>query len=144
MRNFDDIINSPCAGHKINSSVDDLFKIRNVKVKADVYSVKEFNDEGKLQKTVIDLATYDSIQETNRVKTELNQLIQKCRHLVGSFHHNDLLQIKLKEEQIKQSQECKIKLIQDVKTRWNYTHDLLVSILINEKPLRVIFCILNF
>jgi len=63
-------------------------------------------------------------------------LFFECRHLVGSFQHSESLQNELKQLQKDLKQEYKIKLIQDCKTRWNFTHDMVESILLNEMPLK--------
>ena len=53
-----------------------------------------------------------AIEQVNSIKEEVNSIIQKCRHLVGSFKHNEGLVQRLKEKQIALNYETKIKLTQ--------------------------------
>lgn len=141
LQNFEDCVALPCAGHKLNSCVNDLFKERVVKQNLInnliVYSVKQFEEDGTLKTKVIDKKEYEDILLTNESKAFVNKELAACRHLVGSFHHSEPLQLKLKTLQADCKQKIRIKLVQDCKTRWNYTHDMIESILINQQPLKI-------
>jgi hypothetical protein len=58
--------------------------------------------------------------------------------LYGLFQHSEPLQNELKQLQKDLKQEYEIKLIQDCKTRWNFTHNMVESILLNEMPFNTI------
>ena len=95
-----------------------------------------FDDQGNLRQKQIDENTKMMIENSNSIKENLNQIISKCKHLVGSFKHSDSLNSKLLETQNALGYEIKIKLIQDVVTRWNSTFKMLESIIINEDALK--------
>ena len=59
----------------------------------------------------------------------------KCRRLVGSFKHSDILTRNLKEKQITLDCVHRTKLVQDVPTRWNTSYDMMNSILLNKNAL---------
>jgi hypothetical protein len=56
---------------------------------------------------------------------------------VGSFRHSAKLTEALKKAQIEMGLK-QLKLIQDVKTRWNSTVDLLISLVTNHAPISAI------
>jgi len=58
--------------------------------------------------------------------------------LSGLFQHSEPLQNELKQLLKDLKQEYEIKLIQDCKTRWNFTHNMVESILLNEMPFNTI------
>jgi hypothetical protein len=78
----------------------------------------------------------NEIIKMNSIKASLNDLVSKCKHLVGSFRFSEQLTRKLKEKQKELKVEDRIKLIQDVPTRWNSTLDMFLSIVANEGPLK--------
>jgi hypothetical protein len=119
--------------------VNDLFKVKLVKAKEEngntLYKVKDF-ENGQLKTKEISLQEYQNISLVNESREHIEIQFSACRHLVGSFQHSEPLQKELKQLQKDLKQEYKIKLIQDCKTRWNYTHDMVESILLNEMPLK--------
>ena len=78
------------------------------------------------------------IDNTNNCKIFANELLSKSKKLVGSFKHSSQLQNKLKDAQNKLKYSSKIKLVQDVPTRWNSSHDMLESICINADALKLL------
>ena len=68
---FDDIYYLPCAGHKLNSTVNDLFKVRSIKEKEvnykTLYKVKDF-ENGQLKSKEISSQEYQNISLINRSK----------------------------------------------------------------------------
>ena len=131
----------PCAGHRINLCVNDLFKEKKIKtVKNNINNheqifVKTFNAEGKFSQMEISKTEATIIEDSNNIKLILGDLISKCRHLVGSFRHSGNLKNKLQEQQILLNYETKKRLVQDVATRWNSLYDMLDSICINKSAL---------
>ena len=93
----------PCAGHRINLCAEDIFKEKKIKIKnkngSELFYVKEFNEEGRLLEKEIDLASVREIEVMNKIKGDLNAIIKKCKHLVGSFRHSDILMNKLRKVQ---------------------------------------------
>lgn len=131
----------PCANHRLNLCFNDLFKIIDIKFEkndSNQMYIMAFNDEGDLVKTSIDYNKKKAIDIKNIHKTKINFLIEKCRHLVGSFKHSSHLKRKLKEKQDQLKYESKIKLIQDINIRWNSTYDLLDSISCNMRALQAL------
>lgn len=61
-------------------------------------------------------------------------LVLKSKKLVGTVKHSYVLTGKLKIQQERLGYP-KIKLVQDVPTRWHSTHDLIQSIVNNQDPL---------
>ena len=77
----------------------------------------------------------NQILELNSQKQLLNDLVSKCKKLVGSFKHNDGLVRRLKEKQDSFNYELKVKLVQDMPVRWISTFDMIDTILINKDAL---------
>jgi hypothetical protein len=101
-----------CAAHKLNYCVLDTFKEK-----------KTLNDE----------RDKNLIKQTNLYNSNvkaLDKLIGKCRSIVGSFRHSAKLTEALKCYQIEMGVK-QLKLVQDVKTRWSTTTDLLSSFVAN-------------
>ena len=150
----DHIEKLPCAGHRINLCANDLFKITNIKedIKNNIrkFHIYEYNENDELRKVEINLDRKNEIELSNTIKTTINKIINKCKHLASSFHHSESLARKLKEKQEELQLEKKIKLIQCVPTRWNSQLDMIDSILINKDPLlslsidRANYCIKNY
>jgi hypothetical protein len=59
--------------------------------KREVIKVKLFNTEGQLQLQIINETQVALIEKQNEVKARMNELLAKCRHLVGSFKHSSEL-----------------------------------------------------
>jgi hypothetical protein len=115
----------PCAGHRLNSCVFDIYKeikiSEKIKNERKVYSVFEQNLNGDFRKIEISESRKAEIEHLNYFKKIINDLLVKCKHLVGSFRHSEGLLRILREKQQKYHDEVKIKLVQDVSTRWNST-----------------------
>ena len=84
----------------------------------------------------IDQFQKEEIVKMNRIKKTINNLISRCRHLVGSFKHGDQLNVKLQETQKTLNYETCNKLVQDVTHRWNSQYDMLDSICVNKDALK--------
>ena len=93
------------------------------------------NLNGDFRKTFVDETRKNKIKNLNEIKTNLNAILTKCKHLVGSFRHSEGLLRRLREKQIEYHYEVKIKLVQDVATRWNSTLDMIDSIISNRDAL---------
>ena len=136
---FDNTEKIPCAGHRLNSCVFDIFKIIKISEKykngEQVYSIFEQNLNGDFRKIEINQARKIEIEYLNSLKKNLNDLLAKCKHLVGSFRHSEGLLRRFREKQLEYHYEVKIKLVQDVVTRWNSTLDMIDSILSNKDAL---------
>ena len=116
----DHIEKLPCAGHRINLCANDLFKITNIKedIKNNIrkFHIYEYNENDELRKVEINLDRKNEIELSNTIKTTINKIINKCKHLASSSHHSESLARKLKEKQEELQLEKKIKLIQCVPT----------------------------
>jgi hypothetical protein len=136
---FDNTEKIPCAGHRLNSCVFDIFKLIKIKEKfkneKKVYTVLEQNSNGDFRKIEINNPSKAEIEHLNSLKEIINDLLVKCKHLVGSFRHSEGLLRRLREKQQEYHYEVKIKLVQDVTTRWNSTLDMVDSILSNKDAL---------
>lgn len=133
------IFRLPCANHRLNQCVNDLFKI--IEIKTDNLNqmyIMSFNSEGDLVRKHIDQAEKKQIELKNNHKHRVNTLIEKSRHLVGSFKHSDHLKRKLKEKQESLKFESRTALVQDVTNRWNSTYDLLDSLCCNMRALKAL------
>ena len=83
----------------------------------------------------IDLDELDQVLQINLIVEDINKLLAKCRHLVGSFKHSGQLKKLLYSHQTELQYETKIKLVQDISIRWNSTYDMCDSICINQDAL---------
>jgi len=72
---------------------------------------------GDFRKIEISESRKAEIEHLNYLKKTINDLLVKCKHLVGSFRHSEGLLRILREKQQKYHDEVKIKLVQDVSTR---------------------------
>ena len=129
---FVNIEKIPCAGHRLNLSVNDIFKIIKITEKTGNYFIYEYNVDGDLRKIEITSERKKCIEILNAIKVQINETLTKCKHLVGSFRHSDGLLRRLKEKQRQLDYDVKIKLVQNVSTRWNSTLDMVDSILTNK------------
>ena len=101
-----------------------------------IFKIKNYNKDGLIRETInIDQTQRDETFKMNLIKKDINDLISRCRHLVGSFKHGDQLNVKLKETQKTLNYETCNKLVQDVNHRWNSQYDMLDSICINKAAL---------
>jgi len=110
------IIKLPCAAHRLNLTAKDLLNEKNVghDSKTDKYYIFDYNDEDQLRKMHIPVERVNEIIKMNSIKSNINALVSKCKHLVGSFRFSEQLTRKLKEKQKEFKIEDPIKLIQDV------------------------------
>ena len=80
-----------------------MFKIIKIKEEFKDYELKfldyEYNENDELRKTEIDSTRKKNIEKSNKFKETINVIINKCKHLVSSFHHSESLTRKLKEKQ---------------------------------------------
>lgn len=111
---FENIFNIPCTAHRLNLAVHDSFELAHVYTGDDEPS--------------------DAIELEQYLYNSINVLLAKCRKFVGSFRHSALLTQQLSAKQLQL--ECpKLKLVQEVKTRWNSLFDSCNSLIINQRPL---------
>ena len=69
----------------------------------------------------------------------MNSLFAKCRHLVGSFHHNGDLLIRLRDHQKTLDFAEQTTLQSECKTRFSYLYNMVNSISINQSALERMF-----
>ncbi|CAF1096031.1 unnamed protein product [Brachionus calyciflorus] len=135
----DEILKLPCSAHKINLCVSDLFKHKKIKIKIDknnneIYYVREYDKDGKCKDLEISKQRSDEIVNLNKIREDvLNKILGKCKKMVGSIRHSESLTRLLKNKQESCGLKYKIKLVQDVPTRWNSTFDMIDSILFKIK-----------
>ena len=146
----ENIFKLPCAGHRLNLAVGDIFSEIIIIEKIDkttnerIYKIKNYNKDGLMRESVsINQDQKEEIMKMNKIKKSLNDLISRCRHLVGSFRHGDQLNVKLKEIQATLNYETCNKLVQDVNHRWNSQYDMLDSICVNKDALKTISLLPN-
>jgi hypothetical protein len=113
---FELVTHLPCAAHKLNLCGLDIFKEKK--------STAEERDKLALKQINI---------YNGNVKS-LEKIITKCRSIVGTFRHSAKLTDGLKRTQLEMGFKP-LKLVQDVKTRWNTTVDLLASVVTNHAPI---------
>ncbi|CAF1070595.1 unnamed protein product [Brachionus calyciflorus] len=106
----------PCSAHRLHLCVNDLFKIKKIKTKYDkelkreVKCVYDMNADGVFKDVVLNDEMFVNIDALNLIKTDfLNPLMSKCR--------------------------SRIKLVQEIPTRWSSSYDMLNSILVNKNAL---------
>jgi len=128
------MIKLPCAAHRLHLTIKDLFNPKNISLdlKTNEYYIYDYNDEYQLKKIHISTEKMNELQKMNSIKSNINTIVSKCKHLVGSFRFSEQLTRKFKEKQKELKIEDPIKLIQDVPTRWNSTLDMFLSIVVNE------------
>jgi hypothetical protein len=102
-KKFSGVLGIPCAGHRLNLCVEDLFNTRNIKTKKnkhgdDIFFVKDFNIEGKLLERHLNINEIGEIEGTNAIK-EISAVVKKAKSIVTSFKHSEKLNAQLKEAQ---------------------------------------------
>jgi len=65
----------------------------------------------------------------------VHSLVAKVRRFVTSFRHTGFLQKALKDKQVAVNSQFRIKLVQDVSTRWNSVYDMMNSVNLNKSAL---------
>ena len=132
---FPNAKNFPCSGHRLNASINDLFKIKKIIEKQGKYYI--YTNINSTEVCKIEISGEDTIKmaKLNEVKDSLNDLLIKCRHLVGLFRHSEGLINRLAEKQEFLNSKFKGKLIQDFKTRWDTSYDMIESIYLNKDAL---------
>ena len=138
------IFKLPCGGHRLNLCVNGILKVKVInthlqKIKGvlvDTIRIKKCDVNGDCKLVVIDRAELECVMNTNSIINDLNNLLIKCRHLVGSFKHSDQLKQALLETQTGLNYQSKTRLVQDIAIRWNSTFDMCNSMCTNEDALK--------
>ena len=130
----DQIIKIPCAAHRLNLCVNDLFTLKKIIERNEKFYIYDLNDDGELRKIEISEDQKFLIENVNLTKQNILKILKKCKSLVGTFKHSEKLARQLTAKQKELNLTCK-KLVQDVSTRWSSTHDLIKSIIYNKNPL---------
>ncbi len=65
----------------------------------------------------------------------ISSLVAKVRRFVTSFRHSSFLQKQLKDKQLAVNSQFRIKLVQDVCTRWNSVYDMIHALNLNKSAL---------
>lgn len=108
----------PCAAHKLNLCVNDMFRVKKISENKNKFYVFDYNEDGDLRKKEISPNEKLSIEFINETKSKVLKILKKCKSLVGSFKHSEKLNRQLKETQRNLKYSNPIKLVQDVCTRW--------------------------
>ena len=82
----------PCAAHRLNLCVQDIFEQKEIEENQRKFYVKLFDNNGELRKKEIYKKEKESIVAINEAKVMVEMLLKDCRHLVGSFKHSNILQ----------------------------------------------------
>lgn len=135
------IFKIPCAAHRLNLCVNDLFNTKNVTEKNQIFSIFDYNEEGELRKIQLSDSQKQDIEDANGIKEKVTKVTKTCKTLVGSIRHSEKLTRQLAEKQLEQEPENRKKLVQDVSTRWGSTHDLISSVLNNKPSLVSLSCV---
>ena len=135
------VVKIPCAAHRMNSVMKDVFKETKIKVKslkgtleyfAKVYHpVTEEYKDTKLEPTQLLKLT-----AINQAIEETNKVIEQCRHLVGSFNHNGELKRELRTQQAQLNYESRRQLSQESTTRFSDVYNMINSICMNQQALQ--------
>lgn len=135
------VIKLPCAAHRMNSVMKDVFQETKIKVKTIkdevIYFAKVYHPETEEYKdTVINLEQLKNLTELNHAIEETNKTLQQCRHLVGSFNHNGELKHELRTQQEQLNYEVCRQLNQVSDTRFSDVYNMINSICINQEALQ--------
>ncbi len=135
------VIKLPCAAHRMNSVMKDVFQETKIKVKKNndqiLYYAKVYHpDSEEYKDTEIDLDEVQELTELNHAIEETNETLQQCRHLVGSFNHNGELKRELRVQQEQLNYECCRQLSQESDTRFSDVYNMINSICINQEALQ--------
>ena len=128
----------PCSAHRLNLAVNDLFRIRPIKIKRDsdgnnLSYIRDIDDEGKNKDILLNEAEATRVEITNKSKeTVIIPLIARCRNVVAKFRHSDPLFRRFQNLQEELDFDQRVRLSQDIPMRWNSTYDMLESLIINQ------------
>ena len=73
----DQVEKIPCAAHKLNSAVNDLFKIKNIRLKKDkesqlsYYVVRDFDEIGNSRDISLSDSEKEKIENMNKIKNNV-------------------------------------------------------------------------
>ena len=95
-----DIIKLPCAAHRLNLVVGDIFKVKNIIKRKGNAFIYDYNEDDCLRLLPIDENKVEEIESLNEIKEYVESIIKKCKHLVGSFNSFEQLNRRLKEKQV--------------------------------------------
>ena len=135
------IVKLPCAAHRMNAVMKDIFVETEIKVKTNkngqvTYHAKEFNEElGGFYLRAISLQRVEEINSLNTAIGETNSRLDKCRHLVGSFNHNVELKRELANQQRLLNYKTRTKLQAEAMTRYYYIYTMINSICSNQQAI---------
>lgn len=100
------------------------------------YHAKEFDsDFGDYKLSLINLERVEEINVLNEAFRETNSILDNCRHLVGSFNHNNALKRELNVQQAQLNYATRIKLKAEVPARYAFIYSMVNSICINQQAL---------
>ena len=82
LQRFNTVQQFPCAAHRLNLCVSDLFKIKTIKKRIingneSEYSIFDFNEKGDLRKTIIDDEAIIRIEALDSSKAFINSILAK-------------------------------------------------------------------
>lgn len=119
-----------CLGHTINLIVKAVVEFEPDNV---LNTTSQTSQKAKAHKDLNIMFDYDEVQAITRFL----EITKKCRSICGKFNHSTKMNYMLDETQ-KSRNETLLNIIQEIKTRWNSTFNMLERLLIVKSSVNIV------